>query len=151
MDAIYTELWKLVGIIVSALVGVAVTYGIKWLKAKGIDIKNEHIKAIVEDAVNFAEQVGKELNIHGTEKFKKAEEKVVSVLAAKGIKLTTDEIEMLIKSAVKAMNDAVEHSSTITAGKSEIVSTVKNDNASGKVVSNKDIIQGTLYTSNNKE
>ena len=58
------------------------------------------------EAVKFAEQVGIELDIHGTEKFNKA----ASVLAERvesefGILLTDKEIEVLVKAALREIKD----------------------------------------------
>lgn len=61
------------------------------------------IYAIIGHTVNYVEQVCKELK--GKEKLEAAKDKIIKALNDKGIKLSDEEIEILIESAVKTMND----------------------------------------------
>ena len=64
---------------------------------------NEVIRNIIEHTVEYVEQVFKD--IHGKDKLNEAKTKIIKILNDKGIKLTDEEIEILIESAVKQMND----------------------------------------------
>lgn len=63
----------------------------------------ETINALIEHTVNYVEQVYK--TIKGQDKLNAAKDKIIKLFNEKGIKLSDDEIEILIESAVKTMND----------------------------------------------
>lgn len=107
MEAIQIEVWGLLSAIVVGLIGAITTYLVKWLKKKGILAELDAKQVIVKDVVTFVEQVSKDTGLKGKAKFTQAKQTFVKILNAKGIKVTDDEVETLIESAVKAMNDAI--------------------------------------------
>ena len=66
---------------------------------------NETSKQVVQDVVQFVQQVYKDLN--GEEKLQKAIEQASTILNQKGIVLTEAEIYMLIESAVFGMKQGL--------------------------------------------
>ena len=70
-------------------------------KAKKL-INTDIKKAIVRDTVKYVEQVFKD--VHGVEKLDAAKDKAVALLKEKGIKISDEEIIVLIESAVSEMN-----------------------------------------------
>ena len=93
----------LLPILVTFLTGLFTYIGNRLKKVYEEKVNNETAKAVVEDAVRFVEQVYTDLN--GKEKLQKATEQVAEVLASKGIKITSAEINMLIESAVYGLNE----------------------------------------------
>lgn len=75
--------------------------GILANKAKKL-INTDIKKAIVRDTVKYVEQVFRD--VHGVEKFDAAKDKAVALLREKGIKISDEEIIVLIESAVSEMN-----------------------------------------------
>lgn len=75
--------------------------GILANKAKKL-INTDIKKAIVRDTVKYVEQVFRD--VHGTEKLDAAKDKAVALLREKGIKISDEEIIVLIESAVSEMN-----------------------------------------------
>ena len=70
-------------------------------KAKKL-INTDIKKAIVRDTVKYVEQVFRD--VHGAEKLDAATDKAVALLREKGIKISDEEIIVLIESAVSEMN-----------------------------------------------
>ena len=70
-------------------------------KAKKL-INTDIKKAIVRDTVKYVEQVFRD--VHGAEKLDAAKDKAVALLREKGIKISDEEIIVLIESAVSEMN-----------------------------------------------
>lgn len=95
--------------IVLALLGLGVKYVIGLLKSKGIITKLEANKNVVSIVVNAIEQIYKNTGTKGEDKLKAAEEKVVNILASKGIKITQDEIRVLIENCIREINDTVKN------------------------------------------
>lgn len=93
----------LLPILATFLTGLFTYIGNRLKKVYEEKVNNETAKAVVEDAVRFVEQVYTDLN--GKEKLQKATEQVAEVLASKGIKITSAEINMLIESAVYGLNE----------------------------------------------
>lgn len=92
--------------ILIALLGAAVTYGIQWLKSKGVLAKLEANKDIASIVVSAVEQIFQKTD--GTKKLQVAEDYVSKLLSDRGIKITPDEIRLLIENSVKAMNDSAQ-------------------------------------------
>jgi uncharacterized ion transporter superfamily protein YfcC len=69
-------------------------------------IKNERARQIIKDSVKYAEQVGKTLG--GSEKYQIALDKISTLLSAKGIKMSADEIETLVEAFVSEFKKGVE-------------------------------------------
>jgi len=98
--------------ILAVLVPVLVTMGIAYLKKKLDTATYEKIKTQLETknglawtAVTFVEQVYTELS--GEEKYAKAVEWLATEAKTIGIDLTTNQIQGLVESAVKLMNDSI--------------------------------------------
>lgn len=72
---------------------------------------NETSKQVVQDVVQFVQQVYKDLN--GEEKLQKAIEQASTILNQKGIVLTEAEIYMLIESAVFGMKQGLSSNNLI--------------------------------------
>lgn len=75
--------------------------GILANKAKKL-INTDIKKAIVRDTVRYVEQIFRD--VHGVEKLDAAKDKTVALLREKGIKISDEEIIVLIESAVSEMN-----------------------------------------------
>ena len=75
--------------------------GILANKAKKL-INTDIKKAIVRDTVKYVEQVFRD--VHGAEKLDAAKDKAVALLREKGVKISDEEIIVLIESAVSEMN-----------------------------------------------
>lgn len=67
-------------------------------------INDKTKKSVVNTCVKAVEQLYKDL--HGEDKVNKCIESVSEILAAKGITISSIEIQMMIESAVKEMNDS---------------------------------------------
>lgn len=83
---------------------------ITWLGAKiksKYDEKcnNELINNTVKMAVEYAEQKYKDLK--GSEKYEKAVGKAISVLNSKNINVSSDELDMLVESAVLSLTNVI--------------------------------------------
>lgn len=73
------------------------------LANKAKKLVNTDIKrAVVKDTVRYVEQVFRD--IHGVEKLDAAKDKAVKLLEAKGIKVSDEEMIVLIESAVAELN-----------------------------------------------
>lgn len=66
-------------------------------------INDNTIQTVVKNCVQAVEQLYKDL--HGEEKFKKAVEHISAVLGEKGIPVGSEELKMLIESAVGEFNE----------------------------------------------
>lgn len=95
---------NLMQLLISVVVAVA-----SWL---GVQIKNAYVKyadtktkkEIVKATVEYVEQISKSVSISSENKFNKAKEKALEWLSEKGIKISDTELEVLIESAVQALN-----------------------------------------------
>ena len=105
MDALIPELFDIVIIIITALVGIGTRYVVKFLKAKGVLAKLESNKALVNIVVGAVEQTYKHLE--GKEKLNMAKIELVKLMNEKGVKISEKEIDLLIESAVKEMNQTI--------------------------------------------
>ena len=105
MDAIQVELFELAIVVVTALVGWATKHVVTYLKEKGIIVKIENNKALVKIAVEAVEQSYKTL--HGKEKLDLAKIELIKLANEKGVKISEKEIDLLLESAVKEMNDTI--------------------------------------------
>lgn len=91
--------------ILTAVLSIVAQQVVAYLKKKGaLTLINQH-KELATLAVQMVEQVY--VDLHGEEKKAKAIEALSAALTEKGIKVSPEEIQMQIESAVKAMNDAV--------------------------------------------
>lgn len=105
MEAIQAELINLVIVVITVLIGWVAQKVTAYLKEKGLIAKLESNKELVRIVVNAVEQTYKHLN--GDEKLKVAKVELVKLMNEKKIKISEQEIDTLIESAVKEMNDAI--------------------------------------------
>lgn len=105
MDALIPELFNIAIIIITALVGIATRYAVKFLNAKGVLAKLENNKELVKIVVGAVEQTYKHLE--GKEKLNMAKIELVKLMNEKGVKISEKEIDLLIESSVKEMNETV--------------------------------------------
>lgn len=77
----------------------------KYLLAKGGQQAVRIVEIVAQNAVRAVEQMAKDTDIKGQEKFDIARHKVESALTRSGITLTDGQLETFIESAVKSMND----------------------------------------------
>lgn len=90
--------------ILPVVLNIAVTAFAGFLSSKYSKIANNELKkSVVADTVEYIEQVY--ADIHGKDKLNAAMKKAARVLNEKGIKITDSELNMLIESSVKRMND----------------------------------------------
>lgn len=105
MESIQAELINLVIVVITVLVGWVAQKVTAYFKEKGLITKLETNKELVRIVVNAVEQTYKHLN--GDEKLKVAKIELVKLMNEKKIKISEKEIDTLIESAVKEMNDAI--------------------------------------------
>lgn len=105
MESIQAELINLVIVVITALVGWVAQKVTAYFKEKGLITKLETNKELVRIVVNSVEQTYKHLD--GDEKLKVAKIELVKLMNEKKIKISEQEIDTLIESAVKEMNDAI--------------------------------------------
>lgn len=105
MESIQAELINLVIVVITALAGWVTQKVTAYFKEKGLITKLETNKELVRIVVNAVEQTYKHLN--GDEKFKVAKIELMKLMNEKKIKISEQEIDTLIESTVKEMNDAI--------------------------------------------
>lgn len=105
MESIQAELINLVIVVITALVGWVAQKVTAYFKEKGLITKLETNKELVRIVVNAVEQTYKHLD--GDEKLKVAKIELVKLMNEKKIKISEKEIDTLIESAVKEMNDTI--------------------------------------------
>lgn len=91
--------------VVTAIIGY-VGIGIKMLITKYIN--DERKRAIARTCVEAVEQICKELNIHGEDKYNKCAEFITELAKEKGIEIGSTEIKLLIEQAVHSLNKSVD-------------------------------------------
>ena len=88
-------------IIVTVLTGILAFIGTKLKALYEEKIKNEKIREVVQDVVNWIEMKSKNEAIQN--KYEVAKEKIINILASNGINITDDEIDLLIESFVNKL------------------------------------------------
>ena len=89
----------------TVITGIISYIGMQIKKAYTNYVNTRTIKEIVEDTVLYVEQVNKNKGITSDEKFNEAKEKASSWLASKNITISDTELEILIESAVKKIDN----------------------------------------------
>ena len=105
MEAIQAELINLIIAVITVLAGLITQKVTSYLKQKGIIAKLEANKELVRIVVNAVEQTYQHLN--GEEKLKVAKIELVKLMNEKKIKISEQEVDILIESVVKEMNDVI--------------------------------------------
>ncbi len=105
LDSIQSELINMVIVIITTCISLVATYITKFLKEKGIVAKLEKNEKTVKIVVNAVEQLYHEHK--GQEKFELAKKELVELLNSKKIKITEQEIKLLIESAVREANASI--------------------------------------------
>jgi len=98
-----TDITQIVVSVLSVLFAVATAFFIPWLKTNMDAVKFERMLTVVKIAVEAAEQMFRESGMGAKKK-----EYVINYLAERGYKLDTDQLDVLIESAVKEMRMSVE-------------------------------------------
>ena len=70
---------------------------------KDLADRNQELASL---AVQFAEQVGKNLNLHGKEKYELAKEKLIDSANKEGLNIDNADINLLIESSLASFNNA---------------------------------------------
>lgn len=96
-------MYYLVQFIIIFVIGLITKYLIPWLKTKSDNEALQHIEEWVRNAVSAAEQVITG-SLQGANKKEYVLDNIHKLLNEKGIKITEEQLEMLIEAAVKAMN-----------------------------------------------
>ena len=90
--------------VLPAILSIIATAFIGFLSSKYTKLANTEIKkSVISDTVKFVEQIY--MDIHGDDKLNAAKRKAIQILNEKGVKITDNELTVLIESAVKKMNN----------------------------------------------
>lgn len=104
MEAIQAELISLFIAIITALAGIVTRKVVSYLDKKGVISQLESNQELVRIVVNAVEQAYQELN--GEQKFNLAKHRLVSIMNENKVKITEEELDLMIESIVKEMNDS---------------------------------------------
>lgn len=102
---VQTELINLLLVVITTLVGIITQKATAYLKQKGVLAKLEANKELVKIVVNAVEQTYSHLG--GEEKLNMAKVELVRMMNDKKIRISEKEIDVLIESIVREMNDSV--------------------------------------------
>lgn len=102
------EIMNLVALILAGCMGVVTKSVMSYLKKKGIIAKIASNKELANIVVGAVEQTYKHL--HGEEKLNLAKIELIKQAKKKGLKISEDELDLLIESSVKEMNKAIKDS-----------------------------------------
>ena len=91
----------LIGEIAFLLTTIAIYFVIQLIRKKLRDEDLKIVRAIVEDGVLFVQQAYKHLK--GEEKYKLAVASITAVLKERGVKISEDELKILIESTLKRL------------------------------------------------
>lgn len=105
MEAIQAELISLLAVVLTTCVGIVTRYIVSYLNKKGIVSQIESNKKMVEIVVNAIEQAYKELD--GEQKLQLAKSKLVTMMQENKINISEEELDLMIESMVKEMNDSI--------------------------------------------
>lgn len=108
MELIQAELISLLTVVLTASIGFITKYIISYLDRKGIAAQIENNKKIVSIVVNAVEQAYKELD--GEKKLQLAKSKLIKMMNENKIKISEDDLDLMIESMVKEMNDSIKKS-----------------------------------------
>lgn len=103
MEVIQEALFSALATILVAVIGYVAQKVAAYLKEKGIAEQLSTKSYLVDIAVNAVEQMW--LNEDGAAKFEKAKDEAIKLLNDNGLFVEEHELDALIESSVKAMND----------------------------------------------
>lgn len=103
MEGLQEQIINLIVILLTGLLSYVGKHVADYFKKKGIVAQLESHKEIVQLAVTGVEQAYKHL--HGAEKLNMAKIETVKLANSKGIKISEEELDILIEAVVKEMND----------------------------------------------
>lgn len=105
MSIFQVDLINVVMVSLTVCVGITTRYAVSYLKKKGIIHQLETKKELAKIAVTAIEQIYK--YSHGEEKLNLAKVELLRLLEKKNIKVSEQELNLLIESMVREMNKAV--------------------------------------------
>lgn len=103
IDLIQAEILSLLGVLITTFAGLITTYVVGYLRKKGVISQLENNKEIVKIVVNAIEQMYEALD--GEDKFAMAKERLIKLANEKKLNISEEELNLLIESTVKEMND----------------------------------------------
>lgn len=92
-------------IIMGVFTAIATWLGTAIKKIYNNRIKNETIRTVISDCVNYVEQKSKTTSI--LDKYEIAKNKALNILNSKGLTITDDEIDLLIESFVNSLKKEI--------------------------------------------
>ncbi|SDX96219.1 phage holin, LLH family [Thermoactinomyces sp. DSM 45892] len=105
MENLNMELFSVIASFLTVCTGIVTRYVVRYLSEKGIIHKLEANKEWVNLAVQAVEQGYKDLK--GADKLNQAKIEATKLLNEKKVKITEDELGLLIEACVKQMNDGI--------------------------------------------
>lgn len=98
---------SIIEMILAIITGVTSFIGIKLKTLYEEKINTETKKKIIADTVKYVEQITKDISITSENKKQKAKEKALEWLKEKNIKISDTELDILIESSVKNLEDII--------------------------------------------
>lgn len=98
---------SIIEMILAVITGVVSFIGIKLKTLLEEKENNDTKKKIVEDTVKYVEQISKGISITSENKKTKAKKKILEWLKEKKIKISNTELDVLIESAVKNLEESL--------------------------------------------
>lgn len=105
MEAIQAEIISLVAVVIASLVGLVTQKAVQYLNSKGVVAKIQGNQELAKMIVKGAEQAY--FHLDGAEKMALVKENLSKIASEKGLKITVEEMDFLIESSVKEMNDVI--------------------------------------------
>lgn len=108
LETLWNEINPYIWQMLAAALATIVTYvGIKIKNLYQKKINTETKKEIVKSVVQMVENIAKKYGWNSYEKYEKAKETVLELLNNEGIKITELELEVLIESVCKALEESM--------------------------------------------
>ncbi|MCI9586260.1 MAG: hypothetical protein HFH45_06495 [Bacilli bacterium] len=98
---------SIIEMILATITGITSFIGIKLKTLYEEKVSTETKKKIVADTVKYVEQITKDISITSENKKQKAKEKALEWLKEKKIKISDTELDILIESSVKNLEDII--------------------------------------------
>lgn len=105
MEQVYAEILNLMLVSITVFAGFVTKQVISYLNKKGVIAKLQGNKELVKIVVQAVEQAYKHLE--GKEKLNMAKIELIKLMNEKKIKISDKEIDILIESSVREMNEAI--------------------------------------------